>query len=862
MMSSDFPYYKNIYEFSASRFKQLVDEFKSDILTYNPSTFDLETFDDGKYFILRENWDKNAELNNITDCFTEEARIQCQFRGNESPAEYWQRNFAAYEGKTPMDIREKLYIDAHYCNNFRISVAISVLRHFQEIFGPRMSWLDISAGWGDRLLAAIACRVEYMAADPNPALHAGYNKIRSSLNSPEFRGQYIIEQNGFEHLQLRKKYDLVFTSPPFFDLEIYSNDSKDSLKANPTASEWYHRFLVPSLHKAYTHLNDGGYMVLYIAESTSKRKDSEKYNTTNYVSSMRVFLDCLMQYRGSIYYYYEPARNKAAFRQFFVWKKIPLGFTQAIIPRHDPPSLGVDYTRFKKMMGFVDRYPRNTHQCIVYYIMSILITQNKFISFDDTLYHHFCTDISPADFKLFAEDVSKLDTGPDEFKKTETTESISFFIGDHRFDLPRSAYEVAAAKYINGLRGNVDTAILQCLIRYNILHYGHYKPRVIEYWGHECYGDIFDTVHSTSRNIKSYTGVFYDLERDFCSAGSFTSLSIKTGTYSIRMHPRFWGTGLMKKIQQHASRSPSANFLYRTTTLAEFSGGFTIDREVSGKKDRYHISSRPPVPVFCSFLNIEFPNPPPKQIKYGAVTVLDDSDFYGGTKERAMGEFLLSVIDVRNAHIHFPAASNGLGMVALTRAVNLLRKSGLNITAHIYSNGIMSSSIAYCKDNGAVMHFYPNKPLREIYPLITANVEQTPGGVEVSLGGDNPVYIEIFATKLQRLNLCAGLTEVNMWLVYGSGTIYAAMQRAYPQFTFHLVVVGRKPGVIRPQDKVYVAPQTFYELADVKPPYKTELTYDGKIWQFVLKHQMNNVFVWNVGYLPKLREKKYSQYKF
>jgi hypothetical protein len=67
-------------------------------------------------------------------------------------------------------------------------------------------------------------------------------------------------------------FDLVLTSPPFFDLEIYVSDKADdrqSYKDHPTLDRWLHGFLFFSMKKAWAHLVDGGHMVLCCVRTNS-----------------------------------------------------------------------------------------------------------------------------------------------------------------------------------------------------------------------------------------------------------------------------------------------------------------------------------------------------------------------------------------------------------------------------------------------------------------------------------------------------------------------------------------------------------------------------------------------------------------
>ena len=131
--------------------------------------------------------------------------------------------------------------------------------------------LDISAGWGDRLISAIACDVaNYVACDPNTTLASGHREIIERFVTDR-RERFKIIYEPFETATLPSgiEYDLVFTSPPFFDLEIYSDETTQSVATYNSANNWLVNFLFKSLEKAWGVLKVGGTMAIHITDTPS-----------------------------------------------------------------------------------------------------------------------------------------------------------------------------------------------------------------------------------------------------------------------------------------------------------------------------------------------------------------------------------------------------------------------------------------------------------------------------------------------------------------------------------------------------------------------------------------------------------------
>jgi len=303
-MNIEYPYYKYIEKFNKKKILTDIKNFTPIIYTKVPNElvkYNIEKYDN-KYFIIKDIFKDRENINNITDLFSESIRVKCKIGNNISPLEYWNKNKKTIlqKYKDIYNIREYIYANTKLCNNFRVTVALTILRYFK----PK-TWLDISAGWGDRLLAAIFSNVKlYVSTDPNLELHQCYNNIISSLVSKNKQKNFIIHKNGFLEAEISQNdFDIVFSSPPFFDLEKYSDFPEDSLKKYDSEKEWCDNFLVKSLMKAYNLLKVGGHIILYMGGS-------------KYVMEQMHMLDKIMKYKGQIYFYETKPRG------IFIWEKI------------------------------------------------------------------------------------------------------------------------------------------------------------------------------------------------------------------------------------------------------------------------------------------------------------------------------------------------------------------------------------------------------------------------------------------------------------------------------------------------------------------------------------------------------------
>ena len=89
-----------------------------------------------------------------------------------------------------------------------------------------------------------------------------------------------INQEGSEHIgnhpdfqQYKGKLDMVFTSPPYFDREQYSDDDAQSFKSYPLYHDWRDNFSRPTLENAYNSLKSDRYSLWNIMLSSLNNDD-------------------------------------------------------------------------------------------------------------------------------------------------------------------------------------------------------------------------------------------------------------------------------------------------------------------------------------------------------------------------------------------------------------------------------------------------------------------------------------------------------------------------------------------------------------------------------------------------------------
>ena len=163
--------------------------------------------------------------------------------------------------------------------------------NIDELEDKQLNIYDPSSGWGGRILGAMSSkkRIHYVGTDPNTDNFidevgiSRYEYVANFYNNEvlggndfwdtEHKNTFHYFQEGSEHIgnhpdfqQYKGKFDMVFTSPPYFDREQYSEDEEQSYKSYPQYDDWRDNFLKPTLTNAYESLRNDRYLLWNIAD--------------------------------------------------------------------------------------------------------------------------------------------------------------------------------------------------------------------------------------------------------------------------------------------------------------------------------------------------------------------------------------------------------------------------------------------------------------------------------------------------------------------------------------------------------------------------------------------------------------------
>jgi len=118
--------------------------------------------------------------------------------------------------------------------------------------------LDPCAGWGGRLLGTVATGAHYTAFEPNTETYHNLLRLVDFLNVGNKVTLYHDSALNMDHYEI-PNVDLILTSPPYFDLEVYSREATQSITGCTTYAMWVEQFLNPLVQKALAKLVPNGW---------------------------------------------------------------------------------------------------------------------------------------------------------------------------------------------------------------------------------------------------------------------------------------------------------------------------------------------------------------------------------------------------------------------------------------------------------------------------------------------------------------------------------------------------------------------------------------------------------------------------
>lgn len=201
------------------------------------------------------------------------------------------------EGEHPylFDISHKMLVQG--CHSSMTSANVSnfrplVAKYLMEKFCPKHGKvLDLSAGWGARLLAALSLGLDYYGIDPMTAaeldsMHSFIGGRRETLDLLlKMKWDWDIKlidgvsEDASSYSSVPDGIDYVIACPPYFKLEEYQCKG-NSTDTWPTYSSWLEDYWRATVKNAKAKMRDGAKFTLIMVEAWGKLELLEDMSST------------------------------------------------------------------------------------------------------------------------------------------------------------------------------------------------------------------------------------------------------------------------------------------------------------------------------------------------------------------------------------------------------------------------------------------------------------------------------------------------------------------------------------------------------------------------------------------------------
>lgn len=168
----------------------------------------------------------------------------------------------------PKNIRRALeLVNGGTIQNFKPMNARAVWEYICPVF--RGNVLDFSSGYGGRMLGAMTSnlRYHYTGIDPNTRTFQGLEALGKLLNEQNIGSGYVMNCMPSEEFPAEAElYDAAFSSPPYFNLETYTDEPTQCMNRYQELDDWFEGYVVPTLQMVRRGLVHNGIYAVNIAD--------------------------------------------------------------------------------------------------------------------------------------------------------------------------------------------------------------------------------------------------------------------------------------------------------------------------------------------------------------------------------------------------------------------------------------------------------------------------------------------------------------------------------------------------------------------------------------------------------------------
>lgn len=253
-------------------------------------------------------------------------------------------------------------------------------------------------------------------------------------------------------------------------------------------------------------------------------------------------------------------------------------------------------------------------------------------------------------------------------------------------------------------------------------------------------------------------------------------------------------------------------------------------------------------------------NPPVVIEQHDEFNIINDGYLLGGSKQRGAIPLLKKLPEKEFIYV---GPYTGFAQIALALAAKLNNKIA---TLFIQKHRPMTYQTKMAIQLGAHVYEFTGRKaalasMREAAKEYATTRKHTRLFL---LGFQEQEFKDLFTKSLKSAIKDSALNKPNfsgtIWIAGGTATLANIFYKMFPKARINVVQVGKAIDwhIDFDRSDFYIAPERFFESAEILPPYDSVPEYDAKVWRFVKEHGKPGDYIWNVASTPDNNIKKYD----
>lgn len=254
------------------------------------------------------------------------------------------------------------------------------------------------------------------------------------------------------------------------------------------------------------------------------------------------------------------------------------------------------------------------------------------------------------------------------------------------------------------------------------------------------------------------------------------------------------------------------------------------------------------------------------------INVCQDGELIAGTKQRAAVKFVKHMLKLnpKIEYLVYAGICNGFGPVATAYAANKLKLKSIIFLAHdgwSRSEVISSRQVSTIHALGGQIYLCRDFRSARIKEYEFASITLSDQTWEdrdnflvlpMGLNDDKKVMVKILSRQITIATKKTSIkeaTNLRIWLVMGSGGIFEAIYKCFPNASYYVYITGHGRYIEKAKDIVRGKRVTILNYVKLKQPnplkradyYDSVAGYDDVIWDYLVEFGRDGDFIWNVA---------------